>query len=141
MIAGVACMVLGIVLIEVLRSALLVEEIGLRKGAPDVYGTHVFLTLHRNMNTLLQAVTFANRELGVIVPAFLAVVAVLSLRLAVARPTVFLGAALIYIAQLIAVLTVGVVFETRILIDFIPLVTVAAAVLAAKAAGETSLTV
>ena len=127
MIAGAVCMVLGILTVEALRTMLLIEELGIKNGAPSIYGAHAFLTFQQNLGQMLRALTFADRQLSIVVPIFIAAILGLILRLATAQPAVFMGAGLVYLAQVAAIMIVGLVFETRIYLDFIPFVTIATA--------------
>ena len=129
MIAGAICLVFGILLIEALRTGLLIEEMGIKHGVPSIYGANVFLTFQENLKQTIRAMSFADRQLSIIVPGFIAVILGLIVRVAATRPTVFLGVALVYLVKIVAIMIFGLIFETRIFLEFIPFLSVATVLL------------
>lgn len=125
MLAGALCMGLGILLVEGLRTALMVDELGIKQGVPSIHGEHFFLPYRQNLEDTIQALSFADHQLQIVVPCFVIVILALILWIALARPTVYLGAAFMSLVQLVAVAVFGVMYETRIFLEFIPFVVVA----------------
>jgi hypothetical protein len=123
MAAGATCMVLGILAIEALRTSLLIEELG--NKTLSTYGAHFFFTLQWNINNTVSAAwPHSGQHLVLIVPAFVAVMLYLIIRTTAIYPT-FLSLALVWLAQLVAIMIFGMIYETRVFIESIPFVGVA----------------
>ncbi len=135
MAAGAICLLVGVVMIEALRTGLLVEELGTKNGIPSIYGAHAFLTFWANLDPTIRAFSFADSTVSILPPVFVVVIVALLLRMAAARPSMFMGAALVGLIQIVATVMVGLIYETRIFLAFIPFVGVATVTL--MAAGET----
>jgi hypothetical protein len=127
--AGAACMVLGILAIEALRTSLLIEELG--NKTLSGYGAHAFLPWQWTINTTISA-AHSGQHLFLIVPAFVAVMLYLLVRTTATYPSLFLSLAVVWLAQLVALMIVGFIYETRVLIECIPFVGIATILLLNK---------
>jgi hypothetical protein len=121
--------VLGILTVETLRSLLLIEEVGTRTSAPRTYGSHFFLTFQQNLDMTIAAGRHSSQHISLVVPILVVVAIYLIARVAMVRPTEFLGAALMSLAQIAAILLVGVAYETRVFLYLIPFLCVGAVLL------------
>jgi hypothetical protein len=123
LVAGLACFAAGTALVEFLRNALLIEERG-----PIVYpaeaayaGAQAHWRLADNLHSIARAMTSFEYYLGFVVVFFLLILIGLMVRLAWLDPERWSGLALTYLALLASLIVFGVVFETRIYVEFIPL--------------------
>jgi hypothetical protein len=121
--AGTVLLAAGVVLVEVLRDALLVREIGptLVEQA-GVAGPSFHWMLRDNLDKIVVSLTSFHYALSFLVPAFL--VGFLAFCLVVARrdPRGRLALALVHIAMLGSMLAFGIVFETRLYLVLVPFV-------------------
>jgi hypothetical protein len=138
LVAGLACFVAGSALVDFLRNALLVEERG-----PIVYpaeaayaGAQAHLRLADNLHSIARAMTSFEYYMGFVVVFFLLILVGLMVRLAWLHPERLTGLALTYFALLVSLIVFGVVFETRIYVEFIPLAVAGGVILTLPRQGE-----
>jgi hypothetical protein len=117
-LAGLACFAVGIGVVEALRRALLVEEVGPRlfPEAAAQRGPEVHYRLAENLAALRAAPNFEN----LVVVYFLALLVLLVVRLAFHDPPRLVGLALVHLGLLAALVLFGSIFETRIYLEFVP---------------------
>jgi hypothetical protein len=122
MVAGGAGVAVGLAVIERLRSALLVEEMGPKifADAPRDAGGSFHLRLGDNLELIAQLVGSGSLLQLLFVPA-LTVVCVLGAQLAKKDSRTFAGLVVTYALLLAALLMFGVVVETRIYVVLLPL--------------------
>jgi len=134
MVAGALAFVASLGIAELIRGALLVEQIGPKifHDAPTDIGSSFYFTLGHNVDALVVAFTRFDYRLPQLVPIFL--VAIIAYALVLARRDVarFGALAATYLAIIAALLTFGVLLETRIYVVLIPLVALAAARISAS---------
>jgi hypothetical protein len=126
---GFACIVAGVVLIEMLRRLLLVEELGLKLWGPPPDTNQFFRwTLVYNIKYVLRDMSFTSLDMPVFV--LLPPVAAIGscCYLAFASGGRYLGCALVNLALSAATLMFGLIHEIRIWVDMVPVVVLAAAV-------------
>lgn len=121
--AGLATMAAGLITVHVLRSVLLVHEMGPEMfHLPELAGKSVHVKLDGNLAFLWETVSQFTLTFDILIPAFLLTVLVIALRLARHDPRRYLALALTQGAMLLSLLTVAVLQETRVLLDLIPFV-------------------
>jgi hypothetical protein len=131
MLAGVICIVLGLVSLELLKRNLLVEEIGPQQY-PDLTvnwsGNSYNIVLGLNLELLKFSLTHLTRDFWFTVPVFLAMVATLGASLVCLDPERYLALYLVELSFILSLFVVGLFLETRLYLPLIPFV-VAAAIL------------
>ena len=127
--AGLACLIVSFVVVDVVRSALLVEEVGpkLFADAPADMGSSFYFTLGHNLEWLGQIVTHFDYSFSVLVPVLVAAGVAIAVVLGLREPARLGGLAVMYLAMIASLLTFGVLLETRIYIVLIPLVVLVSA--------------
>jgi hypothetical protein len=127
--AGVVCLVLSFVVVDVVRSALLIEEVGpkLFADAPADMGSSFYFTLGHNLDWLAQLVTHFDYTFSILVPILVAACVAVAVVLGLREPARLGGLAVMYVALIASLLTFGVLLETRIYIVLIPLVVLVSA--------------
>lgn len=134
-VAGFACFIAGLGIVEALRRALLIEEIGPKLFPQSALGSGP--NFHFRLFENLAAVTGAAGNLqNLVVVYFLLFLAGLIVTLALRDPARWLSLSLVHLALLASILVFGAVFETRLYVEFIP-IAVAAAVTFATASAAT----
>lgn len=123
--SGILCVIAGTLLINFLRTSLLVEEAGFSivGGTPSGYGPNFFWTLPGNLN-LLQNVW--GMDITRILTVFLSLtvfLAAITLAIVLIRrnPARYLALAIVFTISAISVLLFGYISETRVFIEIIPL--------------------
>ena len=134
-LAGAACLVAGVVGVEALRGALLVEEIGPKifLDAPAGTGGAFHFTLGDNLRALGEIFTTWDYGMPIVIPALLVLVLVLAAALASRDPRRYAGLAVTHLALVGSLLAFGLLHETRIYVVLIPILVAGAAVLTAPA--------
>jgi hypothetical protein len=129
MVAGAVTFVGSFVVVELLRSTLLVEQIGPKifRDAPPEIGSSFYFTLGKNVEILGNMLTHFDYALPLIVPCFVAVAIGLAVWLAVRDPERFGALAVVYLGVIASLLVFGILVETRIYVVVIPLVVLAVA--------------
>jgi hypothetical protein len=132
-IAGFACFIAGFGIVEGLRRALLIEEVGpkLFPNSAAANGPDFHFKLFDNLRDI-GAASGNLQNLAVIY--FLILLAGLIFRLAWRDPARWLGLALVHFALLVSILVFGAMFETRLYLEFIPIVIAACLVFTANPA-------
>jgi hypothetical protein len=127
--AGAACLALSFVVVDVVRSALLVEEVGpkLFADAPADMGSSFYFTLGHNLAWLGQIVTHFDYSLSILVPVVVVACVVMLVVLGRREPARLGGLAVMYLAMIASLMTFGVLLETRIYIVLIPVVVLVSA--------------
>lgn len=126
-LAGAACVAAGLVIIERLRTTLLVREIAPEAFGDPSLGSDFHLRLWDNLAMIRRVFTeFVtprfDRAMYFMVPIFIGMIVLLALALIRRNAGRFLGLALVHMALLASVLAFGVLLEARIYIEFIPFV-------------------
>jgi hypothetical protein len=123
-IAGSCCMLCGAAIIHFLRSRLMVEEVGPRLF-PAV-ATEAGKSLHFELVTNLKAIAAALRTVRhgfqAVLLLFPLTVVVVAAGLIRADAERFLGLALVSLANVAALLLIGVFFESRVYLELLPFV-------------------
>jgi hypothetical protein len=122
--AGAACLIVSFAVVDVVRSALLVEEIGpkLFADAPADMGSSFYFTLGHNLDWLGQIVTHFDYSFSILVPVGVVAAVAVCVVLGVREPARLGGLAAMYLAIIASLFAFGVLLETRIYIVLIPLV-------------------
>ncbi len=128
-VAGALCVVAGVVLVEVLRRVLLIEEVG-PKLFPNYlqtlpYTYYFQLQLLNNLRAIVVAATSAQAALLCLPLVIFAVAICLGYRYS----TRFAGLAITHLIYLGSVLAFGAVFETRVYLELWPFVVISAVLL------------
>jgi hypothetical protein len=128
--AGAACAVAGAVVIEILRRTLLVEEIGpaLFPGNMPPHARYAVM-LSRNLADIGQVVTHLHHWHWLPILFFLALAAGLAVILAWRNPARYLSLGLVELALIGALLVFALTFETRVYLELIPFIVLAAVAL------------
>jgi hypothetical protein len=123
-IVGGALFVTSLVGVELLRSALLVEEIGHKifTDAPPDMGSSLFIAFGLNLQDLGIVVSRWDYSLALVVPLLAIATACAGVWLAVREPRRFGGLAITYAVMIVSLAVFGKLFETRI---FVPLLALA----------------
>lgn len=132
--SGAACAVLGIVVTEALRRALLVEEIGFKlfgdtrmpRGAGFVFN------LGDNISALVSG--FSGFDLGMpfFLPLFIALCVILAILMVKKDPARCLSLALMELAMIAALLCFTLATEVRVYLELVPFIVAAVVVLAGR---------
>ena len=130
-LAGVLIAATSMLVVEWLRTALLVEEIGpqLFGDPPNTAGGSFHLTLWDNVSTLGAIFTQFDYAMPTLVPLYILGVVVLVIAIARRDPDRFLGLAATYLVLIASLLTFGRLLETRIYVVLIPVVVLGAVLL------------
>jgi hypothetical protein len=121
-LAGVACVGASYLLVEALRSALLVEEVGPALFTTTTAAGAVHVTLWENLEILRFMFTRWDYGMPIVIPILLA--GVVAILVALARRDLhrFAGYAVTNLAIIASLLTFGVLTETRIYVVLIPVI-------------------
>jgi hypothetical protein len=132
--AGTACLVVGAGVTEFLRRTLLVKEVGyeLFRDSPQAHFESVQNQLGNNFASLVHALTTFDYNMQFVVIVLIAAMIAAAVYLARVDPIRWAGLALIHIASVVAIFLVGVLMETRLLVELIPLSTAAVVVAATR---------
>ena len=132
-IAGFACFIAGLGIVEALRRALLIEEVGpkLFPNSAAANGPDFHFKLFDNLRDIGAA---AGNLQNLVVVYFLIFLAGLIFLLAWRDPARWLGLALVHVALLVSILLFGAMFETRLYVEFIPIAIAAGVIFAADPA-------
>jgi hypothetical protein len=128
-IAGAAaCFVAMLAVVELLRGALLVEQMGPKMfpDAPAGMGSSFYFALPLNVDILGRIFTHFDYGMPMVIPVFLAAVVAFAVVLARREPARFGALAATYLVVIASLLVFGVLVETRIYIVLIPLVVLGA---------------
>jgi hypothetical protein len=125
---GAGLFAASFVVVESLRSALLIEQIGpkLFTEAPPDIGSSFYLALGRNLGLVGKAFTEFGYSLPMLVPLLVIASLAVSAWLALREPVRFGGLALTYVGITASLVVFGAMFETRIYVVLLPLVILAA---------------
>ncbi len=129
-LAGVACMLVGVLVVEGLRRALLIKETLVRSG-PDP-GTYFHWYLGYNFEVLLNSLTSFDREFPFLVVIVLVACVAACLTIAFSRPERFLALGLTFAAFAVSIMMFSYVFETRVFVALTPLLTMGTLVIAER---------
>jgi len=132
MLAGVICIVLGLVSLELLKRNLLVEEIGPQqypRAAAQFSGNSYTIVLRKDIAFLKNSLTHLTPDFWFPVPVFLVTVATLGACLIRLDPQRYLALYLVQLSFILALFVFGAFFETRIYLPLIPFVVTAAILL------------
>jgi hypothetical protein len=126
--AGVVCFAAMLVVVELVRSALLVEAIGPKMfpDAPPDIGSSFYFALPHNLTILRGIFTHFDYGMPFVIPCFLVAAIAIAAWLARRDPARFGALALTYVLVIASLLVFGVLVETRIYIVLIPLVVLGA---------------
>jgi hypothetical protein len=128
--AGVACLAIGAGITELLRRTLLVREVGyeLFRDSPQAHFESVQNQVGNNFAGLVHALTTLDYNMQFVVIVLIAAMIGAAIYLAYIDPLRWTGIALIQVATVVAIFLVGVLMETRLLVELIPLSTAAVVV-------------
>ncbi len=128
-VAGAVTLVGSFVVVELLRRALLVEQIGPKIffDAPAEIGSSFYFTLGKNAQLLAQIFSRWDYSLPYLAPLFVVTCIALALWLGRREPVRFGALALTHVLLVGSLLAFGILLETRIYVVLIPLVVLAAA--------------
>ena len=131
---SVACIIGGLVLIELLRRGLLVEEVGPKMfaDAPKGVGSSFYFTLWHNVRDTWSMLTVWDYRLMVLVVPFVAGIPVVAWWVDRREPA-WRSLAIVFVLLLGALVTFGLLVEARIYIPVIPLLALGAALTARPA--------
>lgn len=124
--AGVACIVCGVVIVETLRTMLLVRETYSRDWFQT--GSAHFFAIE-NVKILVEAFSHSTLTVTLTALPLLAAIVALAVALAIRHPRLFLGYALVHLVMVAALLVFGVLAESRIYLSLVPFVVLATVVL------------
>ena len=127
MFAGAICIPAGLLILELLKRSLLVEEVG--DPNSSFFGNSYNITLLNNILVLKESLTHFTREFWITVPAFLVMVTALGACLVRRDPQRYLTIYLIELSLLVSLFSFGVFFETRIYLILIPFVVISGVLL------------
>jgi hypothetical protein len=129
---GALLVATSMLVVESLRTALLVEEIGaqLFGDLPNTIGGSFHVTLGDNVRTLNAIFTQSDYAMPTLVPIYLLGVVALIIAIARRDPDRFLGLAATYLVLIASLLTFGRLLETRIYVVLIPVAVLGAVLLA-----------
>lgn len=136
MVAGVATLGAGAIVVEILRGALLVEEIGpkLMPDAPKDIGSSTYFALPRNLKVIAEIFTYWDHSFPILV-IVLSIVCLAGAYVLAKKETVRFGAlAATYAMMVVSLFVFGTLLETRIYVVLIPFVML----LALRGASSTS---
>jgi hypothetical protein len=134
-LAGIACGLAGVLIVQFLRNHLLIEEIG-PKIFPESFGTPgEFGTYQLDTNFQIIALVFTQYEYSVpFLPVlFLVLVAFLAVRMTWINPIEFAGLALVHLALIGSLMVFSLLLETRAFVALIPFVVMSTVILATRA--------
>jgi hypothetical protein len=131
--AGAACLLAGLGITELLRDTLLVREVGYEIFKDSVqHFSSIQFQLWNNLSSILHALTTLDYNMQfVVIVLFLAMIAA-AIYLACIEPRRWAGLAVIQLASMAAILLVGIIMETRLLVELIPLTTAAIVIAATR---------
>lgn len=126
-ITGSVCLVGGAILVELLTRNLLVREIGplIFHDTPDKGGVFQAMALERNLRIAFDAFTHVEAFPSLPIVAFLGLSLTMAIMIARKAPQQYLALGLVYGLHWIATLTFGLLTETRIYVEMIPLLVLA----------------
>ncbi|MSP31547.1 MAG: hypothetical protein EXR03_01830 [Pseudolabrys sp.] len=138
-LAGAICIAAGLLIVELLKRNLLIEEMGpkLYPNSPINSGNRYNLVLPWNIDLLKQSLTRFSYEFWISVPVFLTMVTVLGACVARRDPQRYLAIYLVKLALLVSLLLFGWFYETRIYLILIPFVVMSAVLLSSPKTTET----
>lgn len=122
-LCGAACLGAGLVVIGMLRRLLLVREIGPELyDAPELAGKTVHIKWEQNLAYLQTVLTTASFTFEFVIVVFLLAVVALAVVLAVRDPRRYLALSVVHLALIASILVAGLVQETRVMLELVPLV-------------------
>jgi hypothetical protein len=135
LIAGILCLIAGYALVEYLRRTLLIEEVG-PKLFPDANqqpGQIQMLQLFTNLELASGMLTQFRYDMGFLILVFLAVSTALTIAITRVEGGRYLALGLTFLVMEGASFTFGYLTETRIFVEMIPLLVLAALLLSRPA--------
>ncbi len=127
--AGIACIAGGVVIVETLRTTLLVQEMTPRLWFQTGYAH--FLAIE-NVKEIVRVFTDPTPTMPATIPLFLLAFVAFAVALAIQRPTPFLGYSLVHLAMVAALLLFGALPESRVYLSLVPFTVLAAVVLCSE---------
>jgi hypothetical protein len=127
MVVGVLCMVAGIALVETLRSALMIEEVGVRQLH---MGDHYHSQARLNRWLLINYFTEFSPNMPFVVPIFLVGTIASAVLLGLQWPRHLLGLSMTSLLMIAVLLVIGFLPETRIYLELLPFIVLSVVLLA-----------
>src|SRR5215475_9362899 len=135
--AGIVCLAGGIAVTEFLRNKLLVREIGYEifKDTPAHFSMVQF-QLTNNLHALAHALTSVDYNMQFVVVIIVLMLGGAAIYLAWVDPARWAGLGLVHLTMLAAIMSVGILLETRLYVELIPLLVSAVMVAVSRARRE-----